>query len=79
MVPARNTIKHPITMFYNSALNKRLWCEALRTNIYRFCEINHSTPKISLTNNSPHQVPYSSSDVILENLVLEHVMIPKQK
>ena len=78
MVPARNTIKHPITMFYNSALNKRLWCEALRTNIYIYTYID-STPKISLTNNSSHQVPYSSYDVILENLVLEHVMIPKQK
>ena len=48
MVPARNMIKHPIMMFYSLALNNGHWCEALRTNKYRFYEINHFTLKMSL-------------------------------
>ena len=39
--------------------------------------INQFTPKISLVLDSPYCLPNNSCDVILENLVLDQLMIPK--
>ena len=39
--------------------------------------INPFTPKISLVLDSPYCLPNNSCDVILENLVLDQLMIPK--
>ena len=39
--------------------------------------VNPFTPKISLVLDSPYCLPYNSCDVILENLVLDQLMIPK--